>query len=201
MSAAIITGSAGLVGSEAVAYFASLGMDVVGIDNGMRGEFFGQEASTNRVRNRLCAEVPAYDHHDVDVRDADAISRIFEHYGRDIALIIHTAAQPSHDWAATNSSVDFTVNANGTSVLLEATRDLHRMPFSFLCQPTRFTATAPTNSLWSSMKPGGKSMLSTPMRPGAFPKPCRLTIRCIVCLECRRSQRIYWCRSMDDILE
>jgi CDP-paratose 2-epimerase len=98
MSAAIITGSAGLVGSEAVAYFASLGVDVVGIDNGMRGEFFGQEASTNGVCNRLCAEVPAYDHHDVDVRDADAISRIFDLYGRNIALIIHTGAQPSHDW-------------------------------------------------------------------------------------------------------
>jgi CDP-paratose 2-epimerase len=121
MSVAIITGSAGLVGSEAVAYFAALGMDVVGIDNGMRAEFFGQEASTNRVRNRLCAEVLGYEHHDVDIRDADAVSRIFERYGRNIALIIHTAAQPSHDWAATNPSVDFTVNANGTSVLLEAT--------------------------------------------------------------------------------
>jgi len=122
MTVAIITGSAGLVGSEAVAYFATLGMDVVGIDNGMRGEFFGQEASTNGVRNRLCAEVPGYEHHEVDIRDADAISRIFDRYGLNIALIIHAAAQPSHDWAATNPSVDFTVNANGTSVLLEATR-------------------------------------------------------------------------------
>ena len=122
MSAAIITGSAGLVGSEAVAYFASLGMDVVGIDNGMRGEFFGPEASTNRVRNRLCDDVPGYEHHDVDIRDADAISRIFKHYGPDISLIIHAAAQPSHDWAAARPDVDFTVNANGTSVLLEATR-------------------------------------------------------------------------------
>ena len=122
MSVAIITGSAGLVGSEAVTYFAGLGMDVVGIDNGMRGEFFGEEASTNGVRNRLCAEVQGYKHHDVDIRDRDAISRIFEQYGRNIDLIIHTAAQPSHDWAATNPNVDFTVNANGTSTLLEATR-------------------------------------------------------------------------------
>ncbi len=122
MGAAIITGSAGLVGSEAVSYFAAIGMDVVGIDNGMRGKFFGQEASTNRVRNRLCAEIPGYKHHDVDIRDTDAISRIFGHYESDIDLIIHTAAQPSHDWAATNPNVDFTVNANGTSTLLEATR-------------------------------------------------------------------------------
>ena len=96
MSVAIITGSAGLVGSEAVNYFAALGLDVVGIDNGMRSEFFGQEASTDRVRNRLCAEVPGYKHHDVDIRDADTILRIFGHYGSDIDLIIHTAAQPSH---------------------------------------------------------------------------------------------------------
>jgi CDP-paratose 2-epimerase len=126
MSVAIISGSAGLVGSEAVAHFAALGMDVIGIDNGMRREFFGQEASTTRVRDRLRAEVSGYKHHDVDIRDADAISRIFERYGRDIALIIHTAAQPSHDWAATNPHVDFTVNANGTSVLLEATRQFAR---------------------------------------------------------------------------
>jgi CDP-paratose 2-epimerase len=122
MTLAIITGSAGLVGSEAVAYFAGLGMDVIGIDNGMRADFFGEEASTAWVRNRLRAEIPRYRHHDVDIRDADGISKIFSRYRNDIALVIHTAAQPSHDWAATNPVVDFTVNANGTSTLLEATR-------------------------------------------------------------------------------
>jgi CDP-paratose 2-epimerase len=122
MSVAIITGSAGLVGSEAVVYFADLGMDVVGIDNGMRADFFGPEASTRWVRDRLRRQVPGYVHHDVDIRNSEAISNIFAHHGHDISLIIHTAAQPSHDWAATNPPVDFTVNANGTSVLLEATR-------------------------------------------------------------------------------
>jgi CDP-paratose 2-epimerase len=122
MSVAIVTGSAGLVGSEAVSYFASLGMDVVGIDNGMRAEFFGEEASTMWVRNRLSAEIPGYRHFDVDIRNQEGISNIFARYGSAIALVIHTAAQPSHDWAATNPSVDFTVNANGTSVVLEATR-------------------------------------------------------------------------------
>ena len=122
MSVAIITGSAGLVGSEASAYFASLGMDVVGIDNGMRAEFFGEAASTRWQRSRLEKDLPNYTHYDADIRDFTAISKIFERYGKDIALIVHTAAQPSHDWAATNPFMDFTVNANGTSVMLEATR-------------------------------------------------------------------------------
>lgn len=124
MSVTVITGSAGLVGSEAVTYFTDLGMDVVGIDNGMRAEFFGAEASTQWVRDRLRWQLPRYVHHDVDIRDDEAISNIFKYYGSDISLIIHAAAQPSHDWAATNPSVDFTVNANGTSVLLEATRKI-----------------------------------------------------------------------------
>jgi CDP-paratose 2-epimerase len=122
MSVAIITGSAGLVGSEAVTYFASLGMEIVGIDNDMRAHFFGAEASTKRVRDRLNREIPAYSHYDVDIRDTASISRIFERHRNNIALIIHTAAQPSHDWAARDPTVDFMVNANGTSVMLEATR-------------------------------------------------------------------------------
>lgn len=122
MSVAIITGSAGLVGSEAVVYFSDLGLDVVGIDNGMRADFFGPEACTRWVRDRLRKHVRGYLHQDVDIRDTLAISKIFARFGNDISLVIHAAAQPSHDWAATNPSVDFTVNANGTSVLLEATR-------------------------------------------------------------------------------
>lgn len=122
MSVAIVTGSAGLVGSEAVLYFSSLGFDIVGIDNGMRADFFGPEASTHWVRDRLSSQVPGYVHHDVDIRNHGVISEIFARYGRDISLVIHAAAQPSHDWAATNPPVDFSVNANGTSVLLEATR-------------------------------------------------------------------------------
>jgi CDP-paratose 2-epimerase len=122
LSVAIITGSAGLVGSEAVRYFASLGMDVVGIDNGMRAKFFGEDASTHWVRDQLLQELPKYLHHDVDIRDASNISSIFDRFKGEISLIIHAAAQPSHDWAASNPTLDFTVNANGTSVLLEATR-------------------------------------------------------------------------------
>jgi CDP-paratose 2-epimerase len=123
MSVAIITGSAGLVGSEAVAYFATQGMDIVGIDSDMRAQFFGASASTQWVRERLQREIPSYQHFHVDIRDAQGISRIFQRYEKDIKLVIHTAAQPSHDWAASNPTMDFTVNANGTSVLLEATRN------------------------------------------------------------------------------
>ena len=122
MSVAIITGSAGLVGSEATAYFSSLGLQVVGIDNDMRARFFGAEASTTWVRERLKSEIPGYVHYDVDIRNEHEICKVFQRYGKDISLVIHTAAQPSHDWAASEPFVDFTVNANGTSVMLESTR-------------------------------------------------------------------------------
>lgn len=132
MSVAIITGSAGLVGSEAARYFSAQGMDVVGIDNDLRAKFFGQDASTRWVRERLLADVPRYHHHEVDIRDAGSMEAIFARYGKDIALIVHTAAQPSHDWAASDPATDFTVNANGTSVMLEATRKFaHEAVFIF----------------------------------------------------------------------
>ena len=122
MSVAIITGSAGLVGSEATAYFSSLGLTVVGIDNDMRAKFFGAEASTTWQREELKRHVPGYVHNDVDIRNEQEIFRIFQRYGDDISLVIHTAAQPSHDWAASDPFADFTVNANGTSVMLESVR-------------------------------------------------------------------------------
>lgn len=123
MSVVIITGSAGLIGSQASRHFAQRGFDVVGIDNDMRREFFGASASTNWQRQALQEELGAkYRHVDADIRDADAVNSVFRHYGADIALVIHTAAQPSHDWAASDPTTDFTVNALGTHRLLEATR-------------------------------------------------------------------------------
>lgn len=123
MSLAIITGSAGLIGSEAAVYFADLGLEVAGIDNDMRRVFFGDEASTHWNRTRLQQELGArYRHHDLDIRNQAAIDALFETYGRDISLVIHTAAQPSHDWAARDPQTDFGVNATGTLNLLEATR-------------------------------------------------------------------------------
>ncbi len=123
MGIAVVTGSAGLIGSEASRYFAAKGMTVVGIDNDMRQEFFGAEASTKWQQTRLEQELgPQYLHFSVDIRNATQINQIFNQFGSEISLIIHTAAQPSHDWAARDPQRDFSVNANGTLNLLEATR-------------------------------------------------------------------------------
>jgi CDP-paratose 2-epimerase len=118
----VITGSAGLIGSEAVQYYCRKGWEVVGVDNDMRRVFFGAEASTRWMRDRLVRDYHNYKQHDVDVRDRAGIERLFEEYNRDIALVLHAAAQPSHDWAARDPHVDFSVNAQGTLTLLEATR-------------------------------------------------------------------------------
>ena len=123
MATVIVTGSAGLIGSTSVHYFAQLGFDIVGIDNDLRAFFFGQEASTLWNRKLLKERYgEQYRHYDVDIRDHREIESIFKEYSSDIALVIHAAAQPSHDWAAKDPQTDFTVNANGTLLLLEATR-------------------------------------------------------------------------------
>ncbi|MCU1255216.1 MAG: NAD-dependent epimerase/dehydratase, partial [Candidatus Angelobacter sp.] len=113
MSIAVITGSAGLIGSEAVRYFAAKGMRVVGIDNDMRKYFFGPEASTEWMRKHLEATIADYQHFSTDIRDHVAILELFRRFGPDISLVIHTAAQPSHDWAAREPLTDFSVNATG----------------------------------------------------------------------------------------
>ena len=123
MQVAVITGSAGLIGSEAARFFARQGLTIIGLDNDMRRQFFGEDASTAWNRNRLQEELgDQYRHFDVDIRDAQAVNRLFAAHQGAIALIIHTAAQPSHDWAARDPQTDFSVNANGTLNLLEATR-------------------------------------------------------------------------------
>lgn len=123
MSVVVVTGSAGLIGSEAAAFYAELGFDVVGIDNDMRRVFFGDAASTAWNRERLQARYPMrYRHHDVDIRDAGAVDAILASHAGSVALVVHTAAQPSHDWAARDPHTDFSVNATGTLNLLEATR-------------------------------------------------------------------------------
>ena len=123
MSVVVVTGSAGLIGSESVAYFAERGHQIVGIDNDFRQRFFGADASTDWNRRSLEARFPKqYTHYAADIRDSDAMDEIFGRYGKQIALVIHTAAQPSHDWAANDPQMDFSVNANGTMCVLEATR-------------------------------------------------------------------------------
>jgi CDP-paratose 2-epimerase len=122
MSVAIITGSAGLIGAEAVRFFSGQGFQVVGIDNDMRAEFLGPEASTAWAADKLKSTISACRHESADIRDFDALSRIFAEFGSDIKLVIHAAAQPSHDWAARAPLTDFGVNATGTLNVLEATR-------------------------------------------------------------------------------
>jgi CDP-paratose 2-epimerase len=123
VSVVIVTGSAGLIGSEAASFFARLGDHrVVGVDNDMRRYFFGEGASTRWNRDELLERFENYEHRDADIRDEGAMAALFAEYGSEISLVIHTAAQPSHDWAAREPLTDFTVNANGTLILLEQTR-------------------------------------------------------------------------------
>jgi len=123
VSVAIVTGSAGLIGSEAVRHFAALGLDVVGIDNDMRRQFFGDEASTAWNVLQLTNELgDSYTHYDVDIRDRDTLAGIFSRYASDVAVVIHTAAQPSHDWAVRDPYTDFDVNAVGTLNVLQNVR-------------------------------------------------------------------------------
>ncbi len=123
MKTIIVTGSAGLIGSEASRFFEAHGFQVVGIDNNMRSYFFGENASTLWNQKRLENELGNYKHFTTDIREYSEIKRIFNEYGSSIVGIIHTAAQPSHDWAAKEPFVDFNINANGTLNLLEATRN------------------------------------------------------------------------------
>lgn len=122
MNIAIITGAAGLIGSESVAFFSDKFDLVIGIDNNLRQYFFGAEASTEWNKNRLENQFANFEHQNIDIRSYTMLEELFKKYQSDIKLIIHTAAQPSHDWAAKEPITDFTVNANGTLNLLELTR-------------------------------------------------------------------------------
>jgi|ERR1041384_5252283 CDP-paratose 2-epimerase len=124
MSVILITGAAGLVGSESVKFFCEKGFDVVGIDNDMRKYFFGSDASTTWILKELTSAYSNFRNYDADIRNYDELTKIFRQYRGGIKGILHTASQPSHDWAAKEPLTDFTVNANGTLNLLELTRQL-----------------------------------------------------------------------------
>ena len=123
MAIALVTGSGGLLGSETARHFAEAGYDVVGIDNDMRSVFFGPEASTLATTRQLTAELDGFTPVNLDIRDVEGIRTLFERNSQAIEVIVHAAAQPSHDWAASDPDTDFTVNANGTLNLLQAARD------------------------------------------------------------------------------
>jgi len=122
VSTVIVTGSSGLVGSAAAAFFSEKGFNVIGIDNDSRKLFFGEEASTKSTGLALKSKLENFSLHEIDIREFEAIERLFSKAGEGIFAVIHCAAQPSHDWAARDPMTDFAINAVGTLNLLEATR-------------------------------------------------------------------------------
>jgi CDP-paratose 2-epimerase len=135
MPTAIVTGSGGLIGSEAVRRLAESGYDVIGLENDMRARFFGPNASTAPLTRTLVERYPSFRSLELDIRDAQGMETLWSRHARRLELIIHAAAQPSHDWAARDPQTDFTVNANGTLNLLEATR-LHAPDAAFMFMST-----------------------------------------------------------------
>lgn len=123
MKKIIVTGSSGLIGSEACKFFHNKGFEVIGIDNDMRSYFFGNGASTKWNIAQLKDALPNFEHYGFDIRNYTALEQLFNKYNTQIAGVIHTAAQPSHDWAAKEPLTDFTINANGTLNMLEVTRN------------------------------------------------------------------------------
>lgn len=135
MPTALVTGSGGLIGSEAVSHLVRSGYDVVGIENDMRARFFGPDASTAPTTDRLRAAHPEFRSEELDVRDRERVERLVARHAPELALVVHAAAQPSHDWAASDPHTDFDVNAGGTLNLLQAVRD-HRPEATFVFMST-----------------------------------------------------------------
>ncbi|MDA7703575.1 NAD-dependent epimerase/dehydratase family protein [Candidatus Pelagibacter sp.] len=135
MKIALITGSSGLVGSESVEFFIKKKFMVIGIDNDFRKFFFGKSASTKWVKSFLEKKYSKnYKHFNSDITKIDEIEKIFKKYKNKIKVVIHSAAQPSHDWAASNPELDFKVNAIGTLNLLNLTKKYlnKRIPFIYM---------------------------------------------------------------------
>ena len=133
MSVVIITGSSGLVGSESVDFFCNKGFDVIGIDNNLRKTFFGKEASTIWVKNKLIKKHKNFKNYNIDIRNINSLEKIFKNFKKNISLIIHCAAQPSHDYGKNFPLLDFNVNATGTLNLLELTKKYcPSAPFIFM---------------------------------------------------------------------
>src|SRR5690348_2079000 len=116
----LVTGSCGLIGSEVAVFFGRQGFDVAGVDSNHRAVFFGPEGDTSWVLERLRREIPGYRHNALDIRNREGVLALVQELRPN--LIIHTAAQPSHDRAAAIPFLDFEVNALGTLHMLEAAR-------------------------------------------------------------------------------
>lgn len=135
MKIALITGSCGLVGSESVNFLIKKKFHVIGIDNNLREFFFGKDGSTLWLKQNLTKKhKKKYKHQNIDIRNYEKLNNLFKKYKKKIKIVIHAAAQPSHDWATSNPEVDFGVNANGTHNLLMLTKKyLHKKtPFIYM---------------------------------------------------------------------
>ena len=133
MSIALITGSCGLVGSESSIFFSNKGFKIVGIDNNSRKSFFGKDGDITWVKKKLKKELKNYSHYNCDIRNYSSLEKIFKKYKKKIKVIIHAAAQPSHDWAKNKPFVDFNINARATLNLLELTKiNCPKVPFIFM---------------------------------------------------------------------
>lgn len=133
MKIALITGSCGLVGSESSIFFDKKNFKIIGIDNNSRKSFFGKDGDISWVKNNLKKNLKHYNHLNIDIRNFNALKKVFLRYKKNIKIIIHTAAQPSHDWAKNKPFVDFDINAKGTLNLLELTKTYcSNAPFIFM---------------------------------------------------------------------
>ena len=168
MKKLLVTGSNGLIGSEVVAYFAERGWEVFGVDNNMRADFFGPAGDTRWNQNRLLATYDHFTHHEVDIRNRQAVQEVLETIRPD--MIVHAAAQPSHDLAASRPFDDFDVNAVGTMNLLEAAR-LHAPEAAFVYMSTNKVYGDRPNTIelvelgtrWDYADPAYKHGISTEM--------------------------------------
>tara|TARA_X000001036_G_scaffold425565_1_gene451888 strand:- start:1723 stop:2772 length:1050 start_codon:yes stop_codon:yes gene_type:complete len=122
MKIALITGSCGLVGSESSLFFSKKGFKIIGIDNNYRKFFFGNDGDITWVKKKLKKSLKDYVHFNTDIRNYNNLKKIFKKYAKKIKLVIHAAAQPSHDWAKNKPFIDFDINAKGTLNLLELTK-------------------------------------------------------------------------------
>ena len=133
MKIALITGSCGLVGSESSIFFSKRGFKILGIDNNTRKYFFGKDGDITWVKRKLKKDLNNYQHLNIDIRNFTNLEKVFKKYKKNIKVIIHAAAQPSHDWAKDKPFIDFDINAKGTLNLLELTKlYCKKAPFLFM---------------------------------------------------------------------
>ena len=133
MKIALITGSCGLVGSESAIFFSKKGFKIIGIDNNTRKFFFGKDGDITWIKKKLKSNLKNYSHFNADIRNFEKLRNIFKKYKKNIKVIIHAAAQPSHDWAKNKPFIDFEINSRGTLNLLELTKKYcPETPFIFM---------------------------------------------------------------------